>query len=200
MTFTTDHSALERRLRRLEARHRGLAEAFPHGALFWFDEQLRYTYCAGTALAAHGLRGEDFVGHFVEEMWPSDVAEVITTNCRLVFDGISRTYVVSFGGRWYRTDTVPVCDEDGVIREGVAIARDISEERERIRRLEFQSAVLDQIDERVLVVGEGALVVYANAAEARAVGRPIQELVGLSIDSYPGDEGRAVQPLSVQRG
>ena len=64
---------------------------------------------------------------------------------------------------------------------------DITQRREREERLLFQSRVLDQIQDRVMVTDLEANITYVNDANCRMLGRPREDMVGRHV-SLLGDD------------
>lgn len=119
----------EEALRRSEQRYRTLISNFPNGALFLFDEELRYTLCGGLGLAEVGLNAEDLIGRTVWHVFPEEVANIAARHCKPVFEGIPTRYEVQYQNRVYDNFAIPVPGNDGGIREGIVVTQDITDRK-----------------------------------------------------------------------
>lgn len=132
----------ETALRLSEERHRNIAENFPDGAIFLFDRDHRYLFCAGRALEEVGLSVEKVVGKRPEDLFPPETCAEINASHDKVFNGEACTFYSSFAGRHYESLSFPILREDGTIDEGAVIVRDISE---RLKAEEERKALEQQI-------------------------------------------------------
>lgn len=65
----------------------------------------------------------------------------------------------------------------------IAVIRDVSERRERERRIAFQAQVLDTVSGAVLVVDPNGMIVYGNQSAADLAGRGVGDLLGTDARS-----------------
>jgi len=83
---------------------------------------------------------------------------------------------------WYEVSVVPVV-VDGKVDRVIWYGKDVSERRREEERLAFQAAILSQLNEAVLVVGDDHVVHHWNEAATRLFGWSGEEAVGKrSID------------------
>jgi PAS domain S-box-containing protein len=87
---------------------------------------------------------------------------------------------------WIHMDIQPVFDETGSITHFVSVQRDITSEREYRRDLEARDARLRAVAARttdgIVVMDADACITDVNPAYSRIVGRPREDMVGLTID------------------
>jgi len=133
----------ERALADSERRYRTLAENFPNGIVTLFDEDHRYTVAAGEAFEYLDLDPADVEGRTPTEVWNDEaVAETIEGTIDAALDGAEESVEVTYAGREWVVYAVPVDREDGAITSGMTMALDITERKERERRLERFASVI----------------------------------------------------------
>jgi PAS domain S-box-containing protein len=103
----------------------------------------------------------------------------------------NHTALINRNGRRYSIadSAAPIEDQDGNIIGAVLIFRDVTERREREKRLAFQSLLLDQIQDMVTATDLEGRITYVNQAECRAFGKTADDLIGQHIEYY-GEDGR----------
>jgi len=133
----------ERALADSERRYRTLAENFPNGLVTLFDEDHQYTVAAGEAFEDLDLDPADVEGRTPTEVWTDQtVAETIDETIDAALDGVEESVEVTYAGREWVVYAVPVDREDGEITSGMTMALDITERKERERRLERFASVI----------------------------------------------------------
>jgi PAS domain S-box-containing protein len=133
----------ERALADSERRYRTLAENFPNGIVTLFDEDHRYTVAAGEAFENLDLDPADVEGRTPTEVWTDQsVAETIDETIDAALDGVEESVEVTYAGREWVVYAVPVDREGGEITSGMTMALDITERKERERRLERFASVI----------------------------------------------------------
>ncbi|MDP3893430.1 PAS domain S-box protein [Nocardioides sp.] len=106
-----------------------LMRSFQHGAVFIFDEDLRYLSVNGSGLAAVGLSRKGLEGKTLFEAFPTDTTGIVEPWFRGVLEGRSSTVDVPFAGRIFSQRLTPIFDEAGEIVAGMGIAQDVTEAR-----------------------------------------------------------------------
>ena len=142
----TDRKERERELERANSRYRTLVNNFPDGAVFLFDEDLRYTLAGGAGLEPLDPTHEDFEGATPHELLPDDVADELAHYYRQALDGIENSFDQSYRGLHYHVRTLPVRDEAGEVVAGMVVARDITERMERQRQLRRERDKLARLE------------------------------------------------------
>jgi PAS domain S-box-containing protein len=113
--------------------YRALAEHLPDVAVFVFDQNLRYALATGAGLPQSAWRPEEIVGRTVFELFPPERAELLAAGYRAALTGERVRFEVD-GSRGqpdhiWAVDVVPMRDPDGVVTGGMAVARDVTEQR-----------------------------------------------------------------------
>jgi PAS domain S-box-containing protein len=146
----TERKRMVDALRESEARYRSLTENFPDGALFLFDEEFRYLAANGKAFARAGLTSDEVVGKTVAEVFPEHW-NFFRPYHEATLRGEETRYEVEYMGRVYSNQCLPVVDEDGGIRQGIVVTRDITDalrtaaEKERLEDQFHQAQKMESI-------------------------------------------------------
>lgn len=136
-----DVTRARRDLRELEAserRYRHLANSLPESSVTMFDRDLRITVALGEVWIRNGYQPDDLIGQLLSEALPPKAFALVEQRYQAALAGTSSDfeYVSPVTGRRFRTQILPVTDPDGAIVGGLALAGDVSAERERQARLE----------------------------------------------------------------
>jgi PAS domain S-box-containing protein len=125
----------EEALRKSEELYRTLAANFPNGAVFLFNQELRYTIADGAGLAAVGLSRGALEGKTVWEAWPRDTYASFEPQYRAALAGTTSNFEVPYADRTYLVHTLPIKNEHGDIFAGMAMTQDITtyKEAERLK-------------------------------------------------------------------
>jgi PAS domain S-box-containing protein len=142
----TDRKRREQELAESEARYRTLAENFPNGAVFLFDDDLRYQIVSGTGFDPIETTPEDLIGNTVHEVEPYSEAtvEMLEPIMESTLAGNEETIELSYEGHAYKLRSIPIRDDDGEVIAGFYISQDITEQREREAELERQNERLQE--------------------------------------------------------
>jgi PAS domain S-box-containing protein len=133
-------------LRKSEELYRTLAANFPNGAVFLYDQELRYTIADGAGLATIGLSKEALEGKTIWEAWPPETCAMIEPHYRAALAGRTTSREVPYANRVHLVYTLPVKNEAGEIFAGMAMTQDITQRKE-VERLkdEFISTVSHEL-------------------------------------------------------
>jgi len=123
----------EASLRQSRQRYRTLVENFPDGGVFLVDDDLRSLLAGGTEIEAVGLSSDEIIGSTVHDVFPEDIANELAPHLRAAIDGERRSFEQTFQGEQYRITTVPLGDGD--VDTAMAVSQNVTERKERLRKL-----------------------------------------------------------------
>jgi PAS domain S-box-containing protein len=132
------------RLRAVRNRYRALVHSFPDGGVFMFDPDLTYTVAGGQGLSEVGLTTEDFLGQTPFDLFDESTAEETAAHYRRALDGEEVTYEQRLDSGWWRVLVIPVRDDRGRVVSGLAVSRNVTDEKRRIERLNRQKERLEE--------------------------------------------------------
>ncbi|PSP75578.1 hypothetical protein BRC81_14390, partial [Halobacteriales archaeon QS_1_68_20] len=187
----TERIETQRKLEESEQRYRTLAEYFPNSIVTLFDHDLEYTLAAGRGFEMIPVEPEELEGRSVYDVWPEETANALEPAFRAALAGEERSVELAYAGREWVVHAVPITDERGEVFAGMTMAQDITERKERERRLEeserryrtlvehFPNGAVGLFDENLeYVVGGG------EALEDLDI--PKEDVIGASIhDRFP---------------
>ncbi len=131
----TDRRRRQEALRTSKSQYQTLVDNFPDGAVFLFDEDLTFRTAGGQGLADVGLSTEEVVGRTLHDLFPEDIADRQAGYYRRALDGEKHALEESYQEGDYRIQILPVRDEDGTVIAGMAVSRDVTDEKDRERAL-----------------------------------------------------------------
>lgn len=154
----------------LEEQHwlyRQIVHQMPHRALFVFDHELKLRLVDGTVRLPGALgRAADPVGQSLADSDCGDQTARMVEECKRTLAGQQTTLLLDCCGRSYDIRTTPINDRTGVVRFGMGLLHDITEQSERfvIERLLSARlrALVDSLDAAVVVEDERRIVQHCN--------------------------------------
>ena len=81
-------------------------------------------------------------------------------------------------GLWINVSGTPLRDRDGVLYGGVAVFREVTDERRTLERTRLLSAVAEQTADAVMITDRRGVIEYVNPAVEKMTGFPPGELIG----------------------
>ncbi|MCX6396883.1 MAG: PAS domain S-box protein [Propionibacteriales bacterium] len=167
--------------------------SFPQGALFAFDQDLRYLSAGGQGLADVGLSREMLEGRTIFEVFPPETVAVIEPLYRAALRGECTSFDVPFEGRVFLQRLAPVLGDDELPIAGLGFTQDVTDARvaeqtmresEQRMRLSFDFAPIGQ----ALVELDGRWRAV-NSALAELTGYSEGELLEMSFQdiTHPDD-------------
>ncbi|WP_277540283.1 PAS domain S-box protein [Haloarcula laminariae] len=167
----TDRIERERELERRKELFDGLVDHFPNGAVFLFDDELRYTMAGGDEFERLGSDPDAVLGESPSEAFPPENADRLERAQQAALSGEKRSFHVTLSPsdgaeRHYEVQTIPIRDGDGAVVSGMALVQNVTERIRRERELEQSNTLLstlfDALPVGVLVEDSDRSVLTAN--------------------------------------
>jgi PAS domain S-box-containing protein len=200
----TERRSAEEGLRRSEALYRAIAENIPGGAVCVVDEDLRFAVAEGPLLRRLGFGREALEGRTPREAFDASTAASVEEALRAALAGAATTREFDLGPAgvlW--AQAAPLPDDDQRVRRALVLALDITEPRraeERRRQAEAMLRVVGEASQDAIYVKDrDSRVVFANPATARAVGKPMERIVGHRDDEFYDNPAHAAEILANDR-
>lgn len=83
-------------------------------------------------------------------------------------------------GLWISVNGTPLRDRDGAVYGGVAVFREVTEERRVLERTRLLSAVAEQTADAVMITDRQGVIEYVNPAVEKMTGFAPDELIGMT--------------------
>lgn len=181
-------------LRQSEERFRLASLAAADLIYEWYVDDDRLVWI-GDVYSLLGYSGEELgttASEFIRLIHPDDVQnaiDIISTRKESTEQFTIEYRIRDKRGKWlsFHVRGLPVIGANGRPVKWVGAATDVTEQREYEEKLEFQSQLLDQIHDAIIATDLEGTITYANAEEARLLGRDVEDLIGSSISTL-GDE------------
>ncbi|MGB5962681.1 MAG: PAS domain S-box protein [Coleofasciculaceae cyanobacterium] len=141
----TQRKKSEAALQKSEEQYRTLVKNFPNGAVFLFDEQLRYSIAEGTGLATANLTSEALTGKTIWELLPTETVAIIEPIYRAALQGEVNVTEITFGNRFYLLYALPITNSEGKITSGMAMYQDITANKQAEVALKIRAEELAQM-------------------------------------------------------
>ncbi|MCG1003343.1 MULTISPECIES: PAS domain-containing protein [Halobacterium] len=191
LTQQRTRERLEQRNDALQAsrrRYETVVENFPNGAVALVDDDLRYVTVGGSPVDTEDSTAEDLEGKHAEDVLSPELAAVLVPRYRAALDGEASTFECEVGERATQFHIFPVYD-DGEVTGAMGMSQDVTERRDRRRRIEeseqryrtlvenFPNGAVGLFDEdlRYTAVG-GELVSEGDISPEDRVGRRVHDI------------------------
>lgn len=155
-----DRKSTQRKVEQRYQRYRVLAENFPNGGVFLFDEDMQLEIAQGKGLEAAEIDPTDFEGQRVGDIFDDESSSRFSEMCQAALDGRSQTSELAFTDRIFRVYTVPVGEATNSAQSGVAMIQDVTEiknEKDQSKRLNQFTNVVSHDLRNPLNVAQGRL-------------------------------------------
>jgi len=195
-TDISDRKEDELRMKEMEHRFRGVADATPVG-IWMSDTANRLTYVNKPLLDFSGLSAETFTNAaWAAQLHPDDVEKTKAKFKKHFWKKKPVKLVYRFKNhtgdyRWVQDNGIPRFLEDGTFVGYIGSIIDITDSKKREEQLQYQAWVLENVQDVVITTDLNYMVsswnkvaekTYGHTAQA-AIGQPITELVELNLVS-----------------
>jgi PAS domain S-box-containing protein len=134
--------ASEAQVRKSEALYRSLAHHFPNGAVFLFDQDLRFTLADGQELQNVGLAKDQMEGKTLREVF-GEAADDLEPSYRSALAGTPVVFDRIRGDDIYEGRIVPMRGEDGTVQGGMTLVQDVTAQRRAQAELRERERMLE---------------------------------------------------------
>ncbi|MEQ8970264.1 MAG: PAS domain S-box protein [Coleofasciculus sp. C1-SOL-03] len=151
ITDITERKQAEEALRYSEQLYRTMAKHFPNGAIFLFDQDLRYLVADGQGLgrSGSGYSRDVLEGKTIWEALPEQECAVVEPLYRDALAGIEKILEIPYRNNIHLVQTRAVRNEAGEIIAGMVVAQDITKWKQAEESLRESEAFLRSIYEGI---------------------------------------------------
>lgn len=183
LVVTRDITSLkeaQKALERTEELSRTVLENFPNGAVFLFDQELRYSVAEGTGLPIVGLAPEMLKGKTIREVLSPEIGDILEPLYRDALAGNAAITEVEFKNHLYKVHIIPVRNKAGEIWAGMTMTQDITEQKKTEEKLQTNQRFIQKVADTV----PGLLYVYDLIEQRNVyVNHQIAEILGYKPDT-----------------
>jgi PAS domain S-box-containing protein len=166
--------------RQRQRRYETLVENFPNGAVTLVDDTLEYQLAGGRLFEHLEETPAEVEGAAVGEISAGD-REVFVESYRDALNGEPATVETTVAGRTLLLRTLPVSDDDGVVRTAIGMTQDVSERKQQAEELRWKSRALDEAPVGITLTDPQQAdnpMTYANRKFGEISGRDPGEMLG----------------------
>lgn len=184
--------------RQRQRRYETLVENFPNGAVTLVDETLTYQLAGGQLFEQLDETPADVEGANVGDIKPGD-REVFVESYRDALNGDPAIVETSVEGRTLLLRTLPVYDDDGIVRTAIGMTQDVTERKRREEELRWKSRALDEAPVGITLTDPQQAdnpMTYVNKQFGELTGYDSDATLGRNCRFLQGDE---TDPEAVRR-
>ncbi|NQY80362.1 MAG: PAS domain S-box protein [Candidatus Caenarcaniphilales bacterium] len=119
--------------------------------VFYKDSENKILFANKAAASSMGLNPDEMAGKHTREFFPEQAGQYYSDDLKVINNkkprlGIEEKYIDASGEtRWIRTDKVPIFNKEGEVKELVAIATDITQQKIDAQSIEDQNRSINHI-------------------------------------------------------
>ncbi|MCW6035280.1 PAS domain S-box protein [Spirulina subsalsa FACHB-351] len=196
----------EMKLRKSEEQYRTLVRNFPKGAVFLFNQDLRYTIADGVGLATQGLSREQLEDRTIWEVLPPDLCRDLEPLYYAALAGETRSAEIEYQGRLYLYQALPVRNKQGERFAGMIVMQDITERQQAEAERNQLIAIIEATPDFISSVTPEGEIVYMNQSARQILGVPSDESLWDADETPPhplpwgkGEGGKTKRSFHSQR-
>ena len=147
--YFRDVTERKERMRELElakSRYEALADNFPNGGVFYFDDEKRYQIVSGMGFDPIDTSPSNLIGNTPSAVEPfsDEVASMMQRQMETTLAGQQETLELTYEDHVYEVRSAPIRDDSDDVVAGLFITQDITEKRRRKQELEAQNEQLEE--------------------------------------------------------
>jgi PAS domain S-box-containing protein len=201
----TERKTHEQDLEETREYYETIAGSLPKASVAIYDADLTYEFVDGGVFDDLDLAPADLEGGRLEEVHRDSYVADHREDYEAAIDGETSVFEFEYEDRVFQGHTLPVVDDDDEVIAGMVVSRDVTDERERQRRLEQVASVLSHDLRNPLSVASGSvqLAIEDDTTEPLSSARTALERMDDIIDDALAmtgiaDSTEAVDPTDLE--
>ncbi|CAN5891541.1 hypothetical protein BH11BAC7_BH11BAC7_06630 [soil metagenome] len=195
--YSIERARSQQRLEESTRRFRYISEHFPNGKVCFLDRGLRYVFGSGNEFKNRQIDTADLIGKKFSEMYPPQDSDRIEQKLIRAFDGKEVLFEVKVERETYLISAVAAYEAFGVVDTILVVSQNITRLKQAEEQIHFQTAVLENITDSVIITDLHRTVIFWNKAAVVVYGYEELEMIGKSLDilMVNPDDGTDAQTL-----
>lgn len=181
----TEKKRAQLELQESERRYRTVAENFPNGAIFFFNNKYEYIFVDGKALKQFGWSKDTFIGKKIGEALPEDIVKQVMPYAKKIMKGEEVTYTIHIQDRVFINYGAPIQTEGDNVTEGLVIVEDITDimqtHQEMKESEQFLQTLIDTMPNPMFYKDADGVYLGCNRAFEQFLGIDRQRIIGHTV-------------------
>lgn len=203
--YSIERTRNQRKLQESERRFRYISEHFPNGTVCFLDRELKYVFGTGGDFQRQGIDTQALRGQKFTKIYPEKDIPRIEQKLMGAFAGKEVLFEVVLGSQTFLVSAVAAYEGSDAPENILVVSQNITDLKRAEERLHFQSTVLENVTDSVIITDLEKNVSFWNKAATSVYGYEEHEMLGqnlniLVVDPNDGTDAKNIIRMLDERG